>query len=136
MAYPQISFEIQDSLLTVTRALPGQNATVNSSAIDLGIVNPVLAGTHSDLVLDVPATTTATGQTQTFTIEDSADNSSFAAVAALATLVLTGASNATAATTRRWRLPSDVRRYVRVSITSSASATSQTGVLSTLTLRT
>ena len=136
MAYPQVSFEMQDALLTVTRALPAQNDTVVSASIDLGIAAPAIAGTHSDLVLDVPATTTATGQTQTFTVQDSADNSSFAAVASLATLVLTGASNATAATTRRWRLPSDVRRYVRVSITSSATATSQTGVTSTLTLRT
>ena len=41
MAYPQVSFEVQDALLTVTRLLPGQNATVVSPAIDLGIVNQI-----------------------------------------------------------------------------------------------
>lgn len=136
MAFPQVSFEVQDALLASSFALPAQNATVNGPSIDLGNPNPVLAGTHSDLVLAVPATTTATGQTQTFTVQDSADNSSFAAVAQLATLVLTGASNATPATERRWRLPSSVRQYVRVSVTSSATATSQTGVTAVLTLRT
>jgi len=136
MAYPQVSFENQDALLTVTRALPTQNATANSTSIDLGLSAPALAGTHSDLVLSVPATTTATGQTQTFTVQDSADNSSFAAVAALGTLVLTGASNATAATDRRWRLPDSIRRYVRISVTSSSTAGDQSGVTATLTLRT
>jgi len=136
MAFPQVSFEVQDALLASSFALPAQNATVNATAIDLTVANPVLAGTHGDLVLSVPATTTATGQTQTFTIQDSADNSTFAAVAQLATLVLTGVSNATPATERRWRLPDSIRRYVRVSVTSSATATSQTGVTATLTLRT
>ena len=31
MAYPQVSFEMQDALLTVTRALPAQNDTVVSA---------------------------------------------------------------------------------------------------------
>ena len=136
MPYPQVSFEVQDALLASSFALPAQNATVNATSIDLGNVNPALAGTHGDLVLSVPATTTATGQTQTFTVQDSADNSTFSAVASLATLVLTGVSNATAATDRRWRLPDSIRRYVRVSVTSSATAGSQTGVTATLTFRT
>jgi hypothetical protein len=42
--------------------------------------------------------------------------------------VLTGASNATAATTRRWRLPSTVRRYIRVNIAMSATTGDLTAI--------
>ncbi len=134
---PGEAFNRQDARLTITRALPTQNATVNSSSIDLGSPANLnaLVGSQSEVVLEVPATTTATGQTQTFTVQDSADNTSFAAVPALGTLVLTGAANVTAAAVRRWSLPSTVRRYVRVSITSSATAGDQSGVTSTFTIR-
>lgn len=122
----------QDLLLTVTTALPAQNTNSNSASLDLGVAAPEYAGEHSELVVLVPATTTATGQTITVTVQDSADNSSFATVAALATLVLTGASNATAATTRRWRLPSNIRRYVRINRAMSATTGDQTAISTTM----
>lgn len=119
---------LRDILLDVSRALPAQNTNANSTAFDLEQVSPEVLGEHFELALDIPATTCATGQTITFTIQDSADNSSFAAVEQCATLVLTGASNATAATTRNWRLPSDVKRYVRVNIAMSATTGDQTAI--------
>lgn len=128
--------QTQDALLTVSRALPAQNTNANSSSIDLGVALPEYVGEQAELVIAVPATTTATSQTITFTINDSADNSSFAAVSQLATLVLTGASNATAATTRRWRLPSTVRRYVRVNIAMSATTGDQTAITAAIRLDT
>ena len=117
----------QDLLLTVSRALPAQNTSAATSAIDLGSVLPDTALESIELVISVPATTCATGQTITLTPQDSADNSSWAALSRVAPLVLTGASNATAATGElRYRLPSNTRRYFRVNITMSATTGDQT----------
>jgi len=130
-----MSRQVPDLLLTVVTALPAQNtSTSRSTAIDLGVAAPEQAGEMCELVVSVPATTTATGQTITITVQDSADNSSFAAVASLATLVLTGSSNATAATTRRWRLPSNVRRYVTINRATSSTTGDQTAISTTMQL--
>lgn len=134
MPFPQDTFANRDALLTITRALPAQNTTVTSGTLDLQ-PEPAMVGTLCDVVLDIPATATATGQTFTFTIQDSADGTTgFAAVAALAARVITGVSNATAATQFRWRLPSNVRRYLRVSVTASATTGDQTAISATLRL--
>jgi hypothetical protein len=119
---------LKDAALKVTDPYPAQNTTKNFTAIDLEQVLPDVGAEHFEVLISTAATTCATGQTITFTIQDSADNSSFAAVAQCATLVLTGSSNATAATTRRWRLPSNVRRYVRMSVVTSATTGDITAV--------
>lgn len=124
MAFPQNSFSVQDGLLTVTTALPTQTNTVNGTSIDLGIAAPALTGAHSDLNINAPdGATLNTGQTLTFTIQDSADNSSFAAVTGLSTYVVTGVSNLVpVGSNRSVRLPPTVRRYIRVSCAASATA--------------
>jgi len=119
---------LRDLLLDVSRALPAQNNNGNSTAIDLKQVLPDSLPEHFEFQISVPATTTATGQTITITIQDSADNSTFATVEQLEPLLLTGASNATAPTTRNFRLPSDVNRYVRVNIAMSATTGDQTAI--------
>lgn len=129
------SYKITDLDLTISRALPAQSTTDYSSAIDLMATNPERIGALTDLYIKVPATTCATGQTITLTVQDSADNSSFAAVTGVATLVLTGASNATAETERTIKLPPGVRRYVRVSIAMSATTGDQTAITVTIHLR-
>lgn len=119
---------LRDLLLDVSRALPAQNTNANSTAIDLKQVLPDTLPEHFEFQISVPATTTATGQTITITIQDSADNSTFATVEQLEPLLLTGASNATALTTRNFRLPSDVNRHVRVNIAMSATTGDQTAI--------
>lgn len=123
-----MSKSLRDLLLDVSRALPAQNTNANSSAFDLEQALPDTLPERFELLIDMPATTCATGQTITFTVQDSADNSSFATLAPVATFVLTGASNATAATQRYIRLPSTVRRYVRVNIAMSATTGDQTAI--------
>ena len=110
----------QDLELSKNRTLPAQNTNNNSASIDLGTATQFEVGSNTEVEVYVPATACATGQTITVTIQDSADDSSFAQVAQLETLVLTGSSNATAATTRKWRLPSTVRRYIRMNVACSA----------------
>ena len=123
-----MSKSLRDILLDVSRSLPAQNTNANSTAIDLKQALPDSLPEHFELQISVPATTTATGQTITCTIQDSDDNSTFATVEQLEPLLLTGASNVTALTTRNFRLPSDVKRYVRVNIAMSATTGDQTAI--------
>jgi hypothetical protein len=135
---PSESFLRQDARLTVTRALPSTTAAVQSAAIDLGSGSGLnaLVGTTCDIVLEIPATTTATGQTITLVLQDSTDGVSFAQIAACNSLTLTGVSNATAATTRIWRLPPTVRRFIRLSVSPSATAGDQSAFTATLQVKT
>lgn len=135
---PSESFLRQDARLTVTRVLPASTTAVVSSSIDLGSPASLnaMVGIACDVVLDVPATTVATGQTLTFVVQDSADGVSFAQIAHLNGLTLTGVSNATAAATRIWRLPPTVRRFIRLSCTASATAGDQSAFTATLQIKT
>ena len=108
---------LADPSLVVTTALPAAGATSNSSSLDLGNT-PI--GAFADLmevVVSIPATPSlADTKNITLTLQDSADNSTFAAIAAEATLVVTGAGGAgAAAASRRVKFPPTTRRYVRLS---------------------
>lgn len=114
-----------DASLTTTKALPGENATNYTDAFDLGFTNPVVLWKHAFVLVSQPAATTATGTTATitYTLQDSADNSSFLATTPLiqgritetATNLYGGLTNTgTAATNFYLPLPPTVRRYIRV----------------------
>ena len=108
---------ITDGLLTKTQALPAANANNSTAAIDLEQKTLFPVNEEVDLQISVPATPDlANTTTITFTIQDSADGSSFAAVAGLGTLVVTGATANPGglATSRAVKLPGYTRRYVRV----------------------
>ena len=109
---------IRDALLVVTRTLPAANDNNNSASIDLGDPTPSLHGENHELSLEMPALPNlATATTATVTVQDSANDTDFAAIPGLATLVLTGAGGVgSAAVTRPVRLPSTVRRYIRVNV--------------------
>jgi hypothetical protein len=122
----------KDAALIKTTALPAQNANNNSASIDLGETVPESV----QLELSVPATPSlADGQTLTFAVQDSADDVTFAAVAGLSALVMTGAGGAgSAAASRVIALPPSVRRYVRINQAASATAGNNTAVSSKLSL--
>jgi len=124
----------KDVNFMVSRTLPAQNTNNNSTSLDLEIAAPYFAGEYTEVEFYIPATTCATGQTITVTLQDSADNSTFTQIDECETLALTGASNATAATTRRWRLPRTVLRYIRVNIAMSSTTGDQTAITSKLAL--
>lgn len=104
----------KDYLLISTKALPSAAATANGTAIDLGA-----SASHEPVqfALTVPAVTALVdAKTIIYTFEDSADNSSFTAIAELSTVTSTGAGGVgAAAVSRIVYLPPAVRRYVRVS---------------------
>jgi hypothetical protein len=105
--------KIQDALLTVTKALPAAAASNSSDSIDLGSAGPAVLE-RVNLEISVPALPALVeDKTVTITIQDSADNSSFAAVTGLSTFVITGGvGNGAAAATRTVRLPPTTRRYI------------------------
>jgi len=120
----------------IVTALPAANANNNTSAFDLGDAAPGASTNVIEARVNLPATPSlADGQTITLTLQDSADNSSFAAVAGVATLVATGAGGAgSAALERQIKLPATVRRYIRLNQAASATAGNNTAVSSTLSL--
>lgn len=132
-----MSRDIRDALLEVTQAMPAAGATANSSSIDLTSTTLGSANEATEFVIDVPATPSlANTETLTFTVQDSANNSSFAAISDVDALVLTGdGGDGADAYVFRTRLPEATRRYVRVSIVASASAGDNTGITATIGLR-
>ena len=107
----------QNYVSTVTLLAAG----ANTASFDL---EQVVGGDIEDVVfgLDAPALLTAQltdGKIVTYTLQDSADGTTFVAVDPLITTTQTGASGA-AAKTVRFRLPAGTRRYVRIAQTATA----------------
>lgn len=124
--------KVYDLSTTTVLALPSAaSTTVNGTMIDLGSVpNDVLAE-NLEVHLSFPAlSTTIAPDTRTFifSIEDSADNSTYAALDPVASKTYTGAGSAgisaVAATAPfQFKLPPNVKRYIRVKCVSGASTT-------------
>lgn len=120
---------IQDAELNNSVALPAAGASASAASHNLGGANdPIVEAI--DFEISVPATPDLVdAETLTFTVEDSADDSSFAAIEELATFVVTGdGGNGADATSRKVKLPGSTKQYVRVSAAVSASAGDNTGV--------
>lgn len=107
---------IRDTSLKVTKALPAAAATNYSDPIDLRDSAPGLKMRNAEVEVALPATPSLVdAKTVTLTLQDSADGTNFTDIASLASIVATGAGGAGAgAVTRNYKLPEDVRRYVRL----------------------
>jgi hypothetical protein len=128
---------IKDADLIKTVALAAAGASSSTGSIDLNVSSGSALTENIELVLDIPVLSALVdAETVTVTIEDSADNSSFAAVAGLGTKVATGTETpgTAAAIQQRYRFPDNVRRYVRATAAVSASAGDNTGDSITISL--
>lgn len=127
---------LKDAALKTVKALPAAAASNSQTALDLGQVTAESANEAFDALLTVPATPSLVdAKTIIYTFEDSADNSSFAAIPELATVTSTGAGGAgAAAVSRRVKLPPSTRRYVRVSAAVLAAGGDNTAISYTLEL--
>jgi hypothetical protein len=109
----------KDKEVTATLAQAG----VNSPSIDL---EQIEGGDIEQIVgqLVVPVTAGITdAKVLTFKLEDSADNSTFAAIDPLISTTATGAGgNGTPALDTRFRFPPVTRRYVRIAQTATSSS--------------
>ena len=97
---------LKDAELTRTLALPAAGATASSASIDLSAIEQ--AECHFEVEIKVPALANlAEDKTLTVTLEDSADDASFAPIVGLAPLEVTGgvgggAVSASLRVRRRW----------------------------------
>lgn len=108
--------KIKDENLSKTKALPAAGASASTDSVDLGAdrVGPV--GNEVEVHITVPdLANLADDKDLTITFEDSADDSSWAAIAEAPVFTLTGAGGSGASgITRRIYLPPSTRRYFRV----------------------
>lgn len=123
--FPTNQRAVLDANYIVTRALPASNTTVYSSSLDLGdAVSGIPYGTTETFNVQVLAPALTNGQmstnTITYTIQDSADNSSFADT--ILTKAYTGSGSGMSAATLTFKLQPNNRRYIRLSVTNSGAS--------------
>lgn len=104
----------KDANFIATKALHTTEAL--AASFDLGQVN---GGLVEGILVEVvsPADVATTGKICTYTLQDSADNVTFAAVDPNVSTSITAASSALAAKTVEFPLPPNTRRYIRVAQT-------------------
>ena len=116
MANPVTERRFQDASLNANVALPNAATVFNTAAVDLGKTTPFPITEKFYVTL---ATTTATGANNkniTVKMQDSADNVTFANIAALGSLMVTDNNGAGYPV----QLPPTTRRYIRGSATGEA----------------
>ena len=126
----------KDAALIVTRAFPAANANANSTSLDLGArTSPkgtFPSGEQLEIAWDA-LPNLVDGQSITFTIQDSADNSSFTTLR-ITHVITGGTGNGLAAGSKRFRLPADVRRYVNVNAAVASGAGNNTAAYFTVSI--
>jgi hypothetical protein len=125
---------LKDAELINTVALPAAAATATTEPFNLTQKPPHEC--HFEVELTLPALPSlADTKKATVTLEDSADGITFANIAALASLEVIGAGGAGAATiTRKVRLPSDARQYIRAKVAVEAAGGNNTAKSLTMAL--
>ena len=122
---PTNSRTVVDANYQVSRALPASATTVYSSSLDLGdVVSGIPYATTETVNVTITAPALTNGQmssnTITYTVQDSADNSSFADT--ILTKAYTGAGSGMSAATITFKLQPGCRRYIRLSVTNSGAS--------------
>jgi len=125
---------LKDANLIKTLSLPAAGASAQTEAIDL--LQGPSQEPHFEVEMSFPALPSlADTKSATATLEDSADGITFAAIAALAAFKVTGAGGiGSALATRKVRLPSDTRQFLRASVAVDAAGGSNTAQKFTLAL--
>jgi hypothetical protein len=120
---------LQDLNLVANKALPAAGAAASTTALDLNTTTPGRIP-RVELFVSVPAVPALVdAKTIIHVIEDSADNSTFAAVADLPSMTQLGAGGVgAAAISRQFKAPIGLRRYVRLTSTVLAAGGDNTGV--------
>lgn len=110
-----------DASLNESVALPTGAATANTNSVDLGQATPFPITESFHVKLTTSTAAGANNKNITVRVQDSADNSTFANIAAIGALTVTDANGAGfSAGTLTVSLPPTTRRYVRAQATSEA----------------
>jgi hypothetical protein len=108
---------MKDASLKLTKALPNAGASNQTGTLDLNVLAPNSNQWRSGyLLITVPALAdhTDSAKTNTLTLQDSADDNSYADTAPAVVAKIAGvASTGSPAKTFRVPLPPDVRRYLQ-----------------------
>lgn len=117
------SRKIKDEDLKVEVSIPAASANVDSPTIDFGQASSAVLESL-ELEISIPALASLADATSvTVTVQDSADDSTFASVSELATFAVTGAGGAgSAAASTKIRLPSTTKRYVNINVESDSAS--------------
>lgn len=121
---------LKDAELIKSKALPAAAATAYTASIDLGAVALGPTGDHIEAEISVPATPALVeDKTITLNFQESDDDTTFANIGELESLVITGgAGNGASAASRIVRLPRATKRYIRAAATVLADGGDNTGV--------
>lgn len=121
--------KIADNLLTRTKALPAAGAAAVTDSIDLKAEEVGPIGANLEVHVEIPALASLSDDKDAVvSFEDSADDSTFAAVTEMGSLTVTGAGGAgSSAATERFYLPPSVKRYLRATTSVEASGGDNTG---------
>jgi len=124
----------KDASVIVTKALPAADAANATDSIDLQVNTGGSNLDKVDFQITIPATPAlVNAKTITFTLKDSADDTTFNAITGFSTIVLTGAGGVgAAAVSRIIKLPPSVRRYLRLDAAVEDGGGNNTGVSYTL----
>ena len=111
---------LKDAELIKSLALPAAGATADTDILDL-LQGPYQEA-HYEVELEFPALPAlADTKSASARLEDSADGITFASIAALEPLTVTGDGvNGSAEAIRKVRLPSDTRQYLRAALSVDA----------------
>lgn len=113
---------LKDATLIVSAALPNAANVVNTNSIDLGETTPFPVGDQFEVQIVTTAGNGANTKNINITLQDSADNSTFANIATLGApaVRITEANGSYAATTANLKLPAVTRRYIRARVSGEA----------------
>lgn len=119
---------VRDAELKVTKACPAAGANHNTGTLDLGCTNPGASVESFEVEIAIPALPSlAADKTLTVKLQDSADDTTYADIEELASVVVTGVLTAgSAAKTVAVRLPSSINRYIQANLAVSASGGNNT----------
>lgn len=117
---PDNSRNLKDATLSANVALPSGAATANTASIDLGSAEPYPVTESFRVLVSTTAATGANSKNINITLQDSADDTTFAAISELGTLTVTETGNAYPAGSMSVQLPPGVGRYLRASATGEA----------------
>lgn len=125
---------LKDAGLSVNIALPNAANQVNSNVIDLVQATPFPMTTKFTAQVATTQSTGANSLNINYTIADSADNSSFANVVSLGSIVVAGNAANYPASTTNFQLPPGTRRYIRATAKGEANGGNAADGTITLTL--
>lgn len=127
---------IQDAAFSNTKAFAAAGATAVHTGFDLSSTTIGAAAEQVEAYVAFP-TTTALVEAKTIiaSFEDSANDSSWAAVTGMGSLTVTGGvGNGSAAASANFKIPSTCRRYLRATVTVLAGGGDNTALSSTFKL--